>query len=313
LSKENNKETEESVLATRYPQQPGTIQAQILCDADKSWLAEKSFFQTLEHLRKEKILIGNKEIQEKDWLAENIQMMENHIYFNPVSREMFEKKKKKNLIRLKDKLTILENPQSAIQEPLSLPKNKEKSVPAIIGDLKLERGVETLFRNTSRNQIHLIRLADYKANMIISVNSIIISVILTILIIRLDTNQYLELPTLILILTNIITILIAISATRPKINMDSNDDVEFKDAGNNILFYGNFYKMPFDKFNRVIRETIVDKENLYDSLSKDIYHQGIILVKKFRKINLSYTVFVIGLILSIISFGISFLLHIHAI
>ncbi len=149
--------------------------------------------------------------------------------------------------------------------------------------------------------------------MIISVNSIIISVILTVLIIRLDANQYLELPTLILILTNIITILIAISATRPKINMDSKDDEEFKDAGNNILFYGNFYKIPYVKFNRVIKETIVDKENLYDSLTKDIYHQGIMLVKKFRKINLSYTVFIIGLILSIIAFGFSFLLHIHAI
>jgi len=159
----------------------------------------------------------------------------------------------------------------------------------------------------------LIRLADYKANMIISVNSIIISVILTVLIIKLDTNQYLELPTLILILTNIITILIAISATRPKINMNTRDDKELKDAGNNILFYGNFYKMPFEKFKGDIRKTIIDREYLYESLSKDIYHQGIILVKKFRKINLSYSVFITGLILSIFAFTLSFLIHIHSI
>lgn len=180
-------------------------------------------------------------------------------------------------------------------------------------DLKLERGVETLFRNTSRNQIHLIRLADYKANMIISINAIIISVILSFLIIRLDANKYLELPTIILVLTNIVTILIAISATRPRINMDNSSDEELKDVGNNLLFYGNFYKIPFEKFNRDIKKTFIDKEYLYDSLTKDIYHQGMLLVKKFRKINLSYTVFIIGLILSVIAFTISFLIHIHSI
>ena len=95
------------------------------------------------------------------------------------------------------------------------------------------------------------------------------------------------------------------------IKTDITEDAELKDVGNNFLFYGNFYKIPFEKFNRSIRETIVDRENLYDSLSKDIYHQGIMLVKKFRKINLSYTVFIIGLILSILSFTLSFLVHMH--
>ncbi len=304
---------EETILATRYPQQPVTIQSQILCDAETSWMADKSFFQKLDLLRKEKSISVKKEIEEKSWIAEHIRLFENHTYFIPFSREMFEKKKDKNMLRLKEKLTALDGSQSIIQEPQLVPKTKEKPEAALSGDLKLERGVETLFRNTSRNQIHLIRLADYKANMIISINAIIISVILSFLIIRLDANKYLELPTIILVLTNIVTILIAISATRPRINMDNGSDEELKDVGNNLLFYGNFYKIPFEKFNRDIKKTIIDKEYLYDSLTKDIYHQGMLLVKKFRKINLSYTVFIIGLILSVIAFTISFLIHIHSI
>src|ERR1700730_9516903 len=39
LSTDIIKEIGVSILATRYPQQPGTIQAQVLCDAEKSWLA----------------------------------------------------------------------------------------------------------------------------------------------------------------------------------------------------------------------------------------------------------------------------------
>jgi predicted metal-dependent HD superfamily phosphohydrolase len=313
LSPEIIQEIKESILATRYPQQPFTIQSQILCDAETSWMADKSFFQTLNNLRKEKAATTHEEIEEKSWMEENILIFENHIFFIPFSREMFEKKKSKNLVRLKEKLEDSDSSHSIIQESLPIAKTKEKTEATLTSDLKLERGVETLFRNTSRNQIHLIRLADYKANMIISINAIIISVILSFLIIRLDANKYLELPTIILILTNIVTILIAISATRPRINVDYSTDEELKDVGNNLLFYGNFYKIPFEKFNRDIKKTFINKENLYDSLTKDIYHQGILLVKKFRKINLSYTVFIIGLILSVIAFTISFLVHIHSI
>jgi predicted metal-dependent HD superfamily phosphohydrolase len=313
LSSEIIQGIKETILATRYPQQPVTIQSQVLCDAETSWMADKSFFQKLELFRKEKSFTGKKEITEKNWIEENIMNLENHIYFIPFSREMFGKKKEKNLLRLKENLTASNSSQSILQEPLSVPKTKGKPEVSLTSDLKLERGVETLFRNTSRNQIHLIRLADYKANMIISINAIIISVILSFLIIRLDANKYLELPTIILVLTNILTILIAISATRPRINMENSADEKLKDVGNNLLFYGNFYKMPFDKFNRDIKKTIIDREYLYDSLTKDIYHQGILLVKKFRKINLSYTVFIVGLILSVIAFTFSFLIHIHSI
>ncbi|HTB25500.1 MAG TPA: hypothetical protein VK711_09015, partial [Puia sp.] len=179
LSSEIIQGIKETILATRYPQQPVTIQSQVLCDAETSWMADKSFFQKLELFRKEKSFTGKKEITEKNWIEENIMNLENHIYFIPFSREMFGKKKEKNLLRLKENLTASNSSQSILQEPLSVPKTKGKPEVSLTSDLKLERGVETLFRNTSRNQIHLIRLADYKANMIISINAIIISVILS--------------------------------------------------------------------------------------------------------------------------------------
>jgi predicted metal-dependent HD superfamily phosphohydrolase len=95
LSPENIQEIEEFILATRYPQQPVTIQAQVLCDAEKSWLADKTFFRTLKNLRKEKVLAGKKEILEKDWLAENILMLENHIFLSLFPGKCLTKKSKK--------------------------------------------------------------------------------------------------------------------------------------------------------------------------------------------------------------------------
>ena len=311
LSAELIQEIGEIILATRDPQQPVTIQAQILCDAENSWLADKSFSQTLKYLRKEKALAGKKEIPDKDRLSENITMFENHIYFVPFSRETFDKKKEKNKVRLQEKLTGQESSQNESAELVKTKKNKNKSEQILPEDIKLERGVETLFRNISRNQIHLIRLADYKANLVIGINSIILSVILSLLVIRLDANKYLELPTLILVLTNVTTILTAISATRPKINMNVRDNIHLNDAGNNLLYFGNFQKMPFIEFRQMIKETIVDKDYLYNSLTKDIYHQGIILTRKFRRINLSYNIFIIGLLLTVLSLILSFVHHMN--
>ncbi len=313
LSNEIIQEIGEIILSTRHPQQPLTIQSQILCDAENSWLADKSFPHTLKYLRKEKALAGKKDIPDKDWLSENISMLENHIYFIPFSREAFDKKKEKNKARLQEKLTGQESSQNESPELLiQTKKNRKKSEQILPEDIKLERGVETLFRNIARNQIHLIRLADYKANLVISTNSIILSVILSLLVIRLDANKYLELPTLILVLTNVTTILTAISATRPKINMNERDNIHLNDAGNNLLYFGNFQKMPFIEFSRIIRETIVDKDYLYNSLSKDIYHQGIILTRKFRRINLAYSIFIIGLLLTVLSLVLSFIHHMGA-
>jgi len=309
LDPDSIEEIKESILSTCYPQQPVTVGAQVLCDAEKSWFADKSFFNMLKQYKKEKKSRINNEISNEEWLKENIAILENHIYFTPFSRKMFEKKKEKNKALLEGKLAALQISESEIQEPDLPAKNEESIQQSLAGEVKLERGVESLFRNTSRNQIHLIRLSDYKANLIISINSIIISVILSVLVIRLDANKYLELPTLLLILTSVITILIAVSATRPKINIDSQDKEHFKAAKDNLLYFGNFYKMPFKEYNQVIKETIVDREELYNRLSMDIYHQGIMLAKKFKQINLSYSVFIIGLTLSILVFIVSFLLH----
>jgi hypothetical protein len=157
--------------------------------------------------------------------------------------------------------------------------------------------------------MHLIRLADYKANLIISINSIIISVVISLLIVQLKTNKYLELPTLIMILTNVITILIAVSATRPKMRFIPKSSDYAESADNNLLYHGNFNKMSFDQFSRTIKKTMVSKDDLYNSLIKDIYHQGNLLNLKFKRINAAYSVFVAGLLLSIISFVVSFLLY----
>jgi hypothetical protein len=309
LSPDTIREIKENIQSTAPPVQPVTLSAQVLCDAESAWMAENSVLEQLEILKEEWIYMEKKIFTETEWLAENIKIFKEHIYFMPFSREMFTKKKEKNGRRLEEKLAELEGYVNSSQE-ITDPENYRKKPDMVLNkNAKLERGVETLLRNTSRNQIHLIRLADYKASLVISINSIIISVVLSLLIVKLEANTYLELPTLILILTNVTTILTAISATRPNMRFVNKNREHEKIAKTNLLYYENYGSISFDQFSREMQETFVGHETLYNAITRDIYHQGIMLGRKNNRINLSYTIFVAGFLLSILAFIISFLVH----
>lgn len=176
---------------------------------------------------------------------------------------------------------------------------------------KPERGIDTMFRTTLNNHNSLSGLVDNKANILLSVNAIIISLSLSTIIPKLDnpTNSHLVLPTLILILTSVISITFAILATRPSITKGSFTREEVMEKKVNLLFFGNFYKMPFEDYSWAMNELMKDVNYLYNSMIKDLYYLGIVLEKKYKLLRIAYTVFMFGLIISVISFLIAFKLR----
>lgn len=175
-------------------------------------------------------------------------------------------------------------------------------------ETKVERGIDTMFRTTLNNHNNLSGLVDNKANILLSVNAIIISVSLTTIIPKLDnpSNAHLILPTLILIITSVIAITFAILATRPTITKGSFTRKEVDEKKVNLLFFGNFYKMPYEDYNWAMNELMNDKEYVYNSMIKDLYHLGIVLEKKYRLLRVAYTIFMFGIIISVLAFLIAF-------
>lgn len=182
-------------------------------------------------------------------------------------------------------------------------KGKKKSK-----ETKPERGIDTMFRTTLNNHNNLSGLVDNKANILLSVNAIIISVSLTTIIPKLDnpSNAHLIIPTLILIISSVIAITFAILATRPSITQGSFTRKEVDDKKVNLLFFGNFYKMPFEEYSWAMNELMKDKEYVYNSMIKDLYHLGIVLEKKYRLLRVAYTIFMFGIIISVLAFLIAF-------
>jgi ABC-type multidrug transport system fused ATPase/permease subunit len=148
-------------------------------------------------------------------------------------------------------------------------------------------------------------IADTKANILLSVNAIIISLVLANLISKLDTNPYLTYPTVLFTLVGIVCMIMSIIATRPNVTSGTftKEDVANKDV--NLTFFGNFHKMELKEFEWAIDELVKDKDYIYSSMTKDLYFLGKVLDRKYRILRATYTVFMIGIIASVIAFAVA--------
>ena len=185
--------------------------------------------------------------------------------------------------------------------------NKQKKQPSI----RLERGVETLFKTASGNHMRLSGMADNKAHILLSVNSIIISIILSVLGRKIAEFPHLLIPTVMLLAVSVTTVVFAVLTTKPKISKGTFTEEQINKREVNLLFFGNFHQMELKRYEWGMRELMYDKEYLYLSMTKDIYFLGKVLAAKYRYLSIGYCIFMYGLICSVIAFGISFLLAIH--
>lgn len=291
------------ILATKMDVEPKTQLEMIIKDADCSHFSSKSYPDTNELLREELEQLGIKSYTDIDWARENANFMSSqHQYYTKYAQEKWQKGKEKNLAIMYKRIKKLEQEEEKARtkkEEFALKKQKAKTP---------ERGIETMFRVTLKNHITLSDIADTKANILLSVNAIIISLALSNLIPKLDnpSNQYLIYPTVIFIIFSIASMLLSVLATRPNVTSGkfSKEDVSNKKV--NLLFFGNFHKMSLSDFEWAIQEVMKDKEYLYSSMTKDLYYLGKVLDRKYKILRLTYTIFMTGIIISVIAFGVAF-------
>ncbi|MFK8061099.1 MAG: Pycsar system effector family protein [Polaribacter sp.] len=291
------------ILATKMGHIANSDLEKIIMDADCAHLASKNFFDYTSLLRKEWELTDFKKVSDLDWIAINVDFLTKQHRFNTAyALKNWTKRKEKNLSKLiKNKKDIKGDLKKFNQKQEALELKKDK------GDVP-ERGVETMFRVALRNHITLSDIADTKANILLSVNAIIISLALSNLLPKLDnpSNEHLFIPTIIFVVFTVASIVLSVLATRPNVTSGefTKEDVSNKKV--NLLFFGNFHKMKLDDFEWGIKEMMKDREYLYGSLTKDLYFLGLVLNRKYSILRLTYTVFMIGIIVSVLAFAISF-------
>lgn len=291
------KAVSDCIMATKYDKAPSNKLEEIIRDADISHFGKKYFDEASEFLRKELELRAIKNYSPAEWRAENIKVLTAHSFYTEYALKNWQPRKEKNLAKLMGK-------KKKRKKKLDVEKLKAK-YKAQYKNESPERGVQTFYRTALRNHIKLSDIADTKANILLSVNAIIISVVLANLISKLDTNPYLTWPTVIFLSFCVISMVLSIVATRPNVTSGefTKEDVENQEV--NLSFFGNFHKMELKEFEWAIGEMVKDKDYIYKALTKDLYFLGKVLERKYRLLRITYTVFMIGIITSLISFAIA--------
>lgn len=190
-------------------------------------------------------------------------------------------------------------------------KKKKKKKQKVISKHGSIRGVETMFRGSYTTQLALTSLADNKANMMISINGLILSVVLAGSATSVNDNPYLLLPLGILLISSLTAIFLAIRAARPNVyNAVAPTKEDFFTGKANALFFGHFAALSPNDYFEVVSKIMESRKLTYQLLTQHTHGLGVGLVKKFKLLQWAYTVFITGLGASIVMvFVIYILLH----
>lgn len=283
------------ILSTKMPQKPSSAVEEALCDADLHHLGTDSFYGLSKLLKKEIESEVKIEIGKEKWNRDSYYFIRDHKFFTSYAEEKFGEKQEENTRLIRSKIKEFVNHDKKVEKlESSLQKLNEKL------DKKPTRGVETMFRITSRNHLQLSSMADSKANIMISINTILISILISGYASRMAEYPQFVLPVLTLVLVSLVTIVLSVLATRPSVSKGKFSKQDIIGKKTNLLFFGNFHGMDIKDYEWGVAEMMKDSDYLYSSLTRDIFFLGKVLGRKYKILRIAYTTFMIGFVISIL-------------
>ncbi len=281
------------IRSAGIPPEPKDKIAEAICDAVMMYIASDNGIEQFDLLVDECALMNIKAAKRQSCEKEQLQFLGNHAYFTEYGKTVLQPAKEAALARISER----------IKRRKQLENKKDAEVKKRIS---FTRGVDTMFRVTARNQINLNSIADKKSNILISVNAIVISIIITVLAGKVGDMSHNMLPILVFLVMCLITIIIAILSTRPNIVTTKFTEEDLKNKNVDLTFFGNFDKLDYDVYLKAFMDMIGDEDHLYSTLIKNQYSLGKILSKKFKLLKIAYNVFMIGIIITVIIFLVNY-------
>lgn len=308
------------IRVTKIDAMPNNLLEKVMCDADLSHLGSKMYWEHCTRLRQELFLTQNIVMSEQEWVNFELNFITHQQYYTEIAHELFDKRKQKHIRQLmKHKMRLNPETVDLVEELEKKERKEEKKLKKlqrsldnngnVLKEVDLGRGVETMFRNIYRTHISLSSIADNKAHIMLSINAIITSIIISNLVTHFNEYPYLRLPTFLMLGVCLTCIVFAILTTRPKVTQGKVTREDINQRRANLLFFGNFYKMELEDFHWGMMEMLKDGEFLYSSMTRDLYFMGIVLARKYHYLRICYGVFMYGLILAVIVFAFQILLY----
>jgi hypothetical protein len=269
-----------------------SLNSQILHDALISYKGRKQFFRKQELLRIERENIFNKIYTDHDWSKIVYALLIKCTFFTDAASVKYQKRKIKNISKQRAEIN----------------KARKTTTRKKTGK-EFGRGVDTLYRTSYSNHIKLSAIADGKANMMISINTIILSVIVAMAGARFTLSDvfvtdYIRftIPIAILLVGALVSVVFAILSARPKVTEQKINIEQAANSKSSLLFFGNFLQVSLEEYVNHLSQLKVSEQHLYDSMSIDIYFLGKILKKKFSLLTWSYNCFMFAIVISVVTF-----------
>ncbi len=276
---------------------PLTLLQKIMKDGDFNDFGEETYEDKAINLRHEWEVFKGVKMTDEEWLENNWAFWSNHKFYTGEAQVMFGKAKRQNLKKLQKTV-----------EKQSKKKKKELTISEGSSILSGNRTAQMIFKTTLRNHIDLTAIADNKANMMLSISALIITITMPMLAGNIKGNTYLLVPISVLLVTCLLSIIFATLATRPVQTSGITDLSKIQEGKTNLFFYGNFYKMGLEEYKDGIREVSASDDILDNSVVMDLYFLGKALGQKFHLLRLCYSVFMIGMTLTVLAFAVSFMM-----
>jgi predicted metal-dependent HD superfamily phosphohydrolase len=275
---------------------PKTPEAQVLSDAVRAVCYCINYAENVPLMRLELDLLLNQQFNKEDWARHQVSQLLNTRFYTAQAKIMYEPQLAANLLEMKSQ-----------SEKKPSKKDKDTAEPGKKFQKFRERlspGAQTYFRTNYRTHINLSAIADNKANIMISVNAILISVIISVISYRnmTETNPAVLLPAIIFLVTGLSSLIFAVLAARPKVTSFINDATPLEEARRNLMFFGNFVALKIERYEELMDQMFQDSELLYGNMTRDLYHLGQVLDRKYRYLTISYNVFMVGFIATVLTF-----------
>lgn len=162
-----------------------------------------------------------------------------------------------------------------------------------------------LMQSAHRHHIQLSQMADMKANMIITVSSVVLTLSL-----GKATDPELRASLLTLAVFTLCALLLAILAVLPKYRALRLKPGEPLPSHFNVMFFGHFSELPREQYFELLGRTLRHDAGVYETLANDLYGLGSYLARhKYRYLRLSYLFFLAGFVLACL---LQILAHFHA-
>ena len=281
---------------------------EIVADAITAFDFANEFFEKNPLNRLEQEFLTSENIETLEWEQSQLnQLLEAKFYtanakvkFEPILAQNILTQK---LVSEKGRAKAFQNPHDDEDNKLRKYQNLEKKVP--------RSGIQTFFRSSYRSHIHLSMIADNKANIMISVNAIVISLLISVLTYQdiTTTTPQILLPVVTFLITGMTSLVFAVLAVRPKVTQLNIGDTPKKDYKKNIVFFGNFVNLELEEYEEAMDAMFRDGELMYGNMTRDLYFLGKVLDKKYRYLTHSYNIFMVGFVATVLIFLVSIFLN----